>query len=134
MDKEQTAHNPREAGPLDFQIGQRLRDRRVTIDMSQQHLGDQLGMSFQQIQKYEKGLNRISAATLWQIASVLGVPIEYFYRAAPDDDRKTQLDCAYELLGDVEGVQVMTLFRDLKCKRTRRAILNLLKELVTSDD
>ena len=70
----------------DTAIGQRVRARRMLIDMSQEKLGARLGLTFQQIQKYEKGLNRIGAGRLWEIARILGVRVEYFYEGLQQDD------------------------------------------------
>ncbi len=64
--------------PVDVHVGARLRQRRTLLGMSQTTLGDALGMSFQQVQKYEKGTNRISASRLFNLARVLDVPIQYF--------------------------------------------------------
>jgi transcriptional regulator with XRE-family HTH domain len=70
---------PRATGPIDKYFGDRLRARRVTMKMSQGELGKALGLSFQQIQKYEAGTNRISAAMMVRLADVLDVGIGYFY-------------------------------------------------------
>src|SRR3712207_6002644 len=69
--------------PIDRHVGSRVRIRRVMIGMSQETLGEALGLTFQQVQKYEKGTNRIGASRLHRIASVLGVPVEFFYEGAP---------------------------------------------------
>src|SRR6201992_2248839 len=76
--------NPRnmpkkQANPIDGQVGNRVRIRRMLIGMSQERLGDLLGLTFQQVQKYEKGVNRIGAGRLFEVARILGVPIDYFY-------------------------------------------------------
>jgi transcriptional regulator with XRE-family HTH domain len=72
----------KQATEIDFSVGKRLSARRKEIDMSQQALGKELGVSFQQIQKYEKGASRVSAGRLFQIAKALGVTIGYFYSDA----------------------------------------------------
>src|SRR5579871_3662815 len=69
----------KQANPVDVQVGNRVRLRRMLIGMSQERLGDLLGLTFQQVQKYEKGVNRIGAGRLFEIARILGVPIEFFY-------------------------------------------------------
>lgn len=76
----QKVRKPR-AKPLDGHIGQRLRQRRTLIGMSQEKLADAVGLTFQQIQKYEKGTNRIGASRLWQFCRVLDVPPSYFFEA-----------------------------------------------------
>src|ERR1700759_4282435 len=69
----------KQANPVDAQVGNRVRIRRMLIGMSQEKLGDLLGLTFQQVQKYEKGVNRIGAGRLYEIARILGVPIDFFY-------------------------------------------------------
>src|SRR5579885_3362661 len=69
----------KQANPIDVQVGNRVRIRRMLIGMSQERLGDLLGLTFQQVQKYEKGVNRIGAGRLFEVARILGVPIDFFY-------------------------------------------------------
>jgi transcriptional regulator with XRE-family HTH domain len=90
----------RSAGKPDIELGKRIRLRRVEQKISQAELGDKLGVSFQQVQKYEKGVNRVGAARLQQIASALDVPVTFFY----DGDNKSRevesllfLDSAFSL-------------------------------------
>src|ERR1700739_2028825 len=77
---------PRGAGKPDIELGKRIRLRRVEQHISQAVLGEQLGVSFQQVQKYEKGVNRVGASRLQQIATALDVPVTYFY----DGDNKSR--------------------------------------------
>jgi len=72
-------HNARSALDADLHVGLKVRKARKAMDMSQTELGNQLGVSFQQIQKYEKGSNRIGSGRLWEISRVLQVPIDYFF-------------------------------------------------------
>src|SRR5215475_12186352 len=65
--------------PIDVHVGSRVRLRRMLIGMSQEKLGEQLHLTFQQVQKYEKGTNRIGASRLFQISQILGVPVQFFY-------------------------------------------------------
>lgn len=69
--------------PVDKHVGARVRMRRMMLNMSQQKLGDSLGLTFQQVQKYEKGTNRVSGSRLHQIAGVLRVPVAFFFEGAP---------------------------------------------------
>ena len=69
----------KQANPIDMQVGNRVRIRRMLIGMSQERLGDLLGLTFQQVQKYEKGVNRIGAGRLFEVARILDVPIDFFY-------------------------------------------------------
>src|SRR5690606_9421361 len=73
----------RRANPLDLHVGSRVRLQRMLLGMSQEKLGEQLGLTFQQIQKYEKGINRIGASRLFELAKVLGVNVQFFYDDAP---------------------------------------------------
>lgn len=69
--------------PIDIHVGKRVRMQRIVKKMSQEALGEKLGVTFQQVQKYEKATNRISASKLHQISTVLGVPVSFFYEGAP---------------------------------------------------
>jgi len=69
----------KQANPIDAQVGNRVRLRRMLIGMSQERLGELLGLTFQQVQKYEKGVNRIGAGRLFEVSRILGVNIDYFY-------------------------------------------------------
>ena len=82
----------RNANPIDVHVGNRVRMRRMLIGMSQEKLGDQLGLTFQQVQKYEKGSNRVSASRLYQMAQILGVNIQFFYDDMPGMHFRRSLD------------------------------------------
>ena len=69
----------KQANPIDAQVGNRVRIRRMLIGMSQERLGDLLGLTFQQVQKYERGANRLSASALWRAADAVDVPVSYFF-------------------------------------------------------
>ena len=73
------AANPRKSNPVDIHVGGRVRLRRMLLGMSQEKLGESLGLTFQQIQKYEKGANRIGASRLFELARILGVNVQYFF-------------------------------------------------------
>ena len=68
------------ANPIDIHVGNRIRLRRVNLAMSQETLADLLGITFQQVQKYERGMNRIGASRLWDVSKVLGIPVSYFLK------------------------------------------------------
>jgi transcriptional regulator with XRE-family HTH domain len=70
--------------PTDVQVGARVRQRRVLLGMSQEKLGEALGLTFQQVQKYERGTNRVGASRLWDMSRILGVPVSYFFSGAED--------------------------------------------------
>ena len=72
--------------PIDVHVGSRVRLQRTLVKMSQEKLGEQLGLTFQQVQKYEKGSNRISASRLWQMSKILGVPVAFFFEDIPESE------------------------------------------------
>ncbi len=76
------------ANPIDVHVGNQIKLRRQTLKYSQEQLGNLLGITFQQIQKYEKGINRISASRLWDIANVLEVEVSYFYKSITQESSK----------------------------------------------
>src|SRR5580704_14977526 len=77
------AMKPKSSNPIDTHVGARVRSRRMMLKMSQTKLGEQLGVTYQQIQKYEKGVNRIGAGRLQELAGILEVSVEYFFEGAP---------------------------------------------------
>ncbi len=83
MAKAKSGSKSRRIGPIDAHVGARVRLRRTLLGMTQTHLGDALGLTFQQMQKYERGANRISASRLFDLSRVLDVPLEYFFDDMP---------------------------------------------------
>jgi transcriptional regulator with XRE-family HTH domain len=119
---------------VDRFIGARVRMRRILVGMSQEKLGEALGITFQQIQKYEKGTNRISVSRLHQIASVLGAPVGMFYEGAPEagageggSGLRERGAARYEtdFLASPEGVQLMRAFLRISNTRVRRKLIEL---------
>ncbi len=126
---------------VDAYVGARLRMRRVMLGMSQGKLGQLLGVTFQQVQKYEKGSNRISASRLRQAAHVLEVPVEFFYEGAPapegtgaeTSEQATQaFDVAF--LATTEGFQLNRAFLRIRDPKVRRRIVELVVSLAPADD
>ena len=121
--------------PVDRHVGTRVRMRRMLVGMSQEKLGEALGITFQQIQKYEKGTNRIGASRLHQISQVLGVPIEFFYDGAPQVEGAAgfseSASPAYvaDFLTTAEGLELMKAFMAIKEPRVRRRIVDLVRAL-----
>jgi transcriptional regulator with XRE-family HTH domain len=125
--------------PIDKHVGGRVRMRRLMLDMSQEKLGGALGLTFQQVQKYEKGVNRIGAGRLQQLAVILGVPVAFFFEgattsAAPSSRAHSegltpaQLD---EFLTTSEGLALIKAFLQIEDSDIRRCIVNLSTELAT---
>src|ERR1051325_5577753 len=102
----------KQANPIDAQVGNRVRIRRMLIGMSQERLGDLLGLTFQQVQKYEKGVNRIGAGRLFEMARILGVPIDFFYEGVESGEGRpgfAEPECAppvMEFVSSGEGLQL----------------------------
>jgi transcriptional regulator with XRE-family HTH domain len=123
--------------PIDRHVGNRVRMRRMLVGMSQEKLGEALGVTFQQIQKYEKGTNRISASRLQQTARVLGVPIDYFYDGAPQPDGASAPgfaegpapDYMAEALTSTEGLNLLKAFAAIKDARVRRRLVDLVRAI-----
>jgi transcriptional regulator with XRE-family HTH domain len=122
--------------PVDKHVGSRMRTRRLLAGMSQEKLGGALGITFQQIQKYEKGTNRISASRLQQVSRVLGVPVEYFYEGGPQLEGPQPgfadggaSDYVSDFLLTNEGVQLMRAFLRIKDAAVRRRVIDLIDAL-----
>ena len=126
--------------PIDRHVGSRVRMRRMLIGMSQEKLGEALGLTFQQVQKYEKGTNRIGASRLHRIASVLGVPIEFFYEGAPHGSAtatgfaESSSTYVSDFLSTGEGVQLMKAFLAIKDPKIRRKVVELITALASGED
>jgi transcriptional regulator with XRE-family HTH domain len=126
----------KQANPIDAQVGNRVRLRRMLIGMSQERLGELLGLTFQQVQKYEKGVNRIGAGRLFEVSRILGVPIDYFYEGANGQIVGGQSHGAQqnappimEFVSSGEGMQLSLAFMRIKDPRVRKRMLELVKSL-----
>jgi len=125
--------------PIDKHVGSRVRMRRMMIGMSQEKLGEKLGITFQQIQKYEKGTNRIGASRLQQIATVLSVPVSFFFEGAPAPEGGGGLSEAAspayvsEFLGSSEGLALTKAFMKVKDPKVRRRIVDLVEAMVAEE-
>ncbi|WP_404380713.1 helix-turn-helix domain-containing protein [Caenispirillum salinarum] len=115
----------REGHPLDRHVGRRVRLRRTLLGLTQQELGEQIGVTFQQIQKYERGTNRISASRLWEIARVLKVPVSFFF-----EDFQEGADTLPQSSGEnaisTEELRLLVAFNRLG-KKQQAAILTFLE-------
>jgi len=124
-------NDERAANAIDRKLGQRVRSRRLEIGMSQERLAEILGVTFQQVQKYEKGVNRIAASRLLDICSALDVSISRLYEGlrstrAPGAAEPRQ-DLVDDALSTPEGSQLMSLFASINSVRVRRRIVELVK-------
>jgi transcriptional regulator with XRE-family HTH domain len=134
------AAEKRKPNPIDVHVGSRVRLRRTMIGMSQEKLGDALGITFQQIQKYEKGANRIGASRLQQISKVLGTPISFFFEDAPGGPESggmaeaSSTNYVVDFLSSSEGLQLNRAFVKISDPKVRRKLIELAKALADEDD
>ncbi len=125
---------------IDRIVGQRLRWRRRELRLTQEQLGEQLGLTFQQVQKYEKGVNRISAGRLFEMASVLTVPITYFYEGVADMLKSSPL--AVQEDGhppelptmDTEALELVSMFQKISDPTLRKSLLNTIRAAAASSE
>ena len=124
----------KQINPMDVHVGKQIRIARLAAGMSQEKLGDAIGLTFQQVQKYEKGTNRVSGSRLSQIAGVLNVPtVETFFAGGPgyptNGGKKTD-PFVYDMLASSDGLQMLKLWQKLSSKH-RRAIIDLSNNIVS---
>ena len=123
--------------PVDTHVGSRVRLRRMLLGMSQERLGESMGLTFQQVQKYEKGVNRIGASRLFQISRILDVPIQFFFEEAPHIDASGVRGMAepdsevfiIEFLNSREGLELNRAFVKIVDSKVRKSIVDLVRAL-----
>ncbi len=130
--------------PVDAHVGSRVRLRRMLLGMSQERLGESMGLTFQQVQKYEKGVNRIGASRLFQIAKILDVPVQFFFEEAPhvggdgggaargiaEPDSEAFI---LEFLNSREGLELNRAFVKIADPKVRKSIVDLVRALSASN-
>jgi len=124
--------------PTDKHVGARVRMRRMMLSMSQEKLGDALGLTFQQVQKYEKGANRIGASRLQQISHILQVPVSFFFEGAPNVPGQEPSGMAEapsptyvsDFLATSDGLALTKAFMRIKDAKLRRRIVDLVEQMV----
>lgn len=104
--------------PVDVHVGKRVRHRRWMVRMTQQQLADKVGIKFQQIQKYETGMNRISASRLWDIAEALEVPISFFFEGLSDQHMPSVTEG--DILADKEALELVRSYYAIPETQRRR--------------
>ena len=127
--------------PIDAYVGSRVRTRRLMLGMSQERLAEQIGVTFQQVQKYEKGTNRIGASRLQAIAGVLAVPVAFFFQQDNSQPLNTDGLCAINGLEDLsdfltskEGLSLNKAFMKINDPGIRQSVLTLIKSLANASD
>jgi transcriptional regulator with XRE-family HTH domain len=133
--------NKKRPNPTDIHVGSRIRMRRNMLGMSQEKLGEHLGITFQQIQKYEKGTNRVGASRLQAIASILDVPVSFFFAEAPGAETAEPTGMSegksapfvVDFINTGEGLQLNRAFARITDPKIRRRIIDLVKALAAED-
>ncbi len=128
--------------PLDKHGGSRVRLRRNMLGMSQEKLGERLGLTFQQVQKYEKGTNRIGASRLQQIGAILSVPVSFFFEGAPSGEPAPEggfsdvaaASYVSDFLSTSEGLALNRAFIRIKNPKVRRKIVDLVSAFAGDEE
>jgi transcriptional regulator with XRE-family HTH domain len=128
--------------PVDAHVGSRVRLRRMLLGMSQERLGESMGLTFQQVQKYEKGVNRIGASRLFQISKILDVPVQFFFEEAPyvgdtgQPGGMAEADSEafiLEFLNSREGLELNRAFVKIADAKVRKRVVDLVRALSADD-
>lgn len=129
----------RSPNQVDQHIGARMRLRRLMMNVSQERLAELLGLTFQQVQKYEKGVNRVAASRLWDVAKALDVPVSYFFEGliGSEDARgmaENGVDTPiFDLIASPDGAQLAAAYATIDSPRIRRGLLELMRALAEDD-
>lgn len=135
----------RRPNPIDIHVGSRVRLQRMLLSMSQEKLGEKLGLTFQQVQKYEKGINRIGASRLFDLSKVLGVPVQFFYDQAPGStpannqsqptgfSEESAEGYIVNFLSTREGLELNKSFVRITNPKVRRHIVDLVRSLANDE-
>ena len=123
--------------PVDRHVGSRVRMRRIMLGMSQERLGEGLGLTFQQIQKYEKGTNRIGASRIQQISEILQVPVSFLFEGSPGSsavfNEAPSPTYIADFLATAEGLALVRAFTNIRDIKLRRAIVDMV-ELISGGE
>lgn len=115
--------------PVDVHVGKRVRHRRWLVGMTQQQLAEKIGIKFQQVQKYETGMNRISASRLWDISDALGVPVGFFFEGlSPSEQPQDGATMPADLLADKEALELVRSYYAIP-ENQRRQLFELARVL-----
>lgn len=146
-DDEGDLKGSRRANPIDVYVGSRVRLRRMLLGMSQEKLGERLGLTFQQVQKYEKGINRVGASRLFELAKVLGVSVGFFYEGAAGSETTSPEavgtagfaempaeSYTSDFLSSREGLELNKAFARISDPKVRRTIVDLVRSLANEED
>jgi transcriptional regulator with XRE-family HTH domain len=120
-----------EPNPIDRHVGLRIRLRRKELGISQEKLAESIGLTFQQVQKYERAANRVSASKLWEMARALSTTVAYFYEGLPTDGRSLPAigPKLEDFLLTTEGMELVRYFPQIQRQGVRRQILELVRTM-----
>jgi len=129
--------------PVDIHVGQRLRMRRSLLGLSQEKLSDAIGLTFQQVQKYERGANRISASRLYQFSKILDVPIAYFFENYTKTNKSSGVQLGLsdniqdefsgeDVLSSKETIELIRIYYSIRDPKVRKDLLTMIKSMVES--
>ena len=129
----------RSPNPVDLHVGLRIRLRRRELGVSQEKLAESIGLTFQQVQKYERAANRVSASKLWEMARTLKTSIAYFFEGLGDTSRPQSAEAAgpppaHAFLLSPEGMELAQAFPKIRRARVRRRILDLVRAMVEDEE
>ena len=127
--------------PIDKHVGGRVRMKRILLGMSQEKLGEALGLTFQQVQKYEKGSNRIGASRLQEIAKTLQVPPSFFFEGSPQSagappegfEESSSSQYVVDFISSVEGLQLNRAFAMIKDSKVRKRVVDLVAAIAGAE-
>lgn len=126
--------------PVDVHVGGRVKLRRLVLGLSQESLGNSLGLTFQQVQKYEKGVNRIGASRMFEISKLLEVPVQFFFEEFGDSQssahgfsEEAAADPVMGLLSSSEGIQLCRYFSGIKDPVVKKRVLDLVKSIAETE-
>ena len=134
--------NVKTANAIDSYVGARIRMRRQLLGMSQERLAEQIGVTFQQVQKYEKGTNRVGASRLQAIASILDAPVSFFFEDAPGQgsgqtggfSEDNGASYVVDFISSSEGLQLNRAFVRITDPKVRRKIIDLVRTLAPEEE
>ncbi len=132
--------SPRGPNPIDVHVGSRIRLRRQLMKMSQEKLGDELGVTFQQVQKYERGANRVGASRLYRLSRVLEVPVQFFFEGLGEKSTLTgmaegdQTPIVYDFIQSPDGMSLAEAFSRIRDAKVRRRVLELVRTLAAEEE
>lgn len=129
----------RAPNPVDRHVGLRIRLRRKELGISQERLAESIGLTFQQVQKYERAANRVSASKLWEMAKALKTSVAYFYEglgdpAATPGEGEEGRDVVHDFLLTPEGMELAALFPRVRRARVRRRLLDLVRTMAEESE